>query len=871
MILRGFRGTCCAVLGLTCSSGLGTLAGIGEVDRLAADAACPSQPLVSALELTWDRLQAPNPQRARGSWGTAFEQLGAGNLLEARRLLQELAAQLSPACAEVSSVRLDLDLAALAYEAGDLEQAWRFARSARRRLAASSGDAPSLAASWLLQGEVALEWADFGLADAALTRAIAQATNDEHGGWLLSAATVRLSEVKERLGAMREARALARSALQVATSSRWGTIEAHAMRVLERTRAAEPNSASDALPTDPKPTGLSPSSLRDLELIVDETIRSRSPNSLVQLSEIATKLRHYAPRSLLLARTLGALLARQGPTVHPDEQQKRSIVWAVVHERCSAAIDALARRTCLDRHSSMVFELLVSIAQSHETALAFRLSQAWTRERRAAAHIGNWPFSPPCSADDLPVDTQRWRAASEALARARTEQRVVALDTETARRWGVSPDAEFALAAHRREVDADWRRALADWSSFRLDMVDPVASLAATEPTVSPFDETHDKSRSRFSGELLLTYVVDETRTLFFVVPPDPNGPISSHVLNHGRASWERMSLEFRAHLFTETVERSITVAERDTMVWWGRALRRGLLPANVVARLLRPTTRLLIEPDGPLWSVPFGALVLNDHGAPIWLGATARLTLIHGLGPPATSGGESTNLVARAGGVTIVGEAPKVDRRLRRSGRRGQRLGTPPAAATERRPHVDDLPGARVEVEALARLYGVKARAAPSETDINAIDDWRQAQIVHFATHGVFEPGPAALSYLTLGHQDSATDQRLEAWEISCLGHLQAHLVVLAACDSAPRGFAPLEAPGLSDAFLDSGARAVLAAMWPVADAATVEFMLSFHRSIKEGAPLDEALRRAVAERVADPFDRSPFRWAGFVLVGRA
>ncbi len=882
MIFRDFWCAGFTLLGLAMSPVLVSGAATGSMESPTTDEACPAHPVDLAMEMTWSPSEVSRTNTAMGAWGRAFEHLGAARVSEARELLAGLSTRLPPSCAEKITARLDLDRAATAYEAGELEHAWRFARSARRQITTHNYDPHLVAASWLVQGEVALEWGDAGLAVVALLQAVAQTADDQQSALVHWAATVRLSEAKEQLGALREARALARTAQQAAATRSWRLIEERAARVLRRTRAqtleGEPHDPSALSQIDSRVREPAVLMTRDLELIVDLDPSEHSPTASTSLRNAVTLLEQRAPRSLALARGLAAMLASEGLSTTAALTRQRTLAWNAVRSRCDAAIDASSNRYCQARYESVIFTLLVATTEAGEIELAFRISQAWSHERKASARMDRWPLSPPCSPLDRSVDKRHWREASQSMARALEERQAVALTAEDARRWGASWNVEYALAARNREAEATWRHALEDWSSLRLD-ADNALAESVEQPLANgvALVDLHDDPRTGLSGETLLAYVVGEEKTLLFVVPSNPRSPIVSHLLPHGRAGWQRRSEEFRTHLLTETVTRSISVAGRSTMDWWGRAVRRELLPVTLTSLLLRPSTRLLIEPDGPLWSIPFGALVLNDQGPPVWLGATVRLSLVYDLLAPQTALVKPAKRAQLAAKVLLVGATRRSDYKLTRSRRSGQRLRFSALPKGTSAPQLADLPGARVEIDALASLYDVRVRPFPVGIGDGSIDELLDAQLIHFATHGVFESGPAALSYLLVdrgnsrNHIDLESDQRLEAWEISCSGGTHAQLVVLAACDSAPRGFDPLKAPGLAEAFLESGARSVLSSMWPVADAASSKFMLAFHRSVKLGVPFDEALRRTVAEHAAAPFDRSPVRWAGFVLVGRS
>ncbi|GAA3824008.1 CHAT domain-containing protein [Nocardioides panacisoli] len=133
-------------------------------------------------------------------------------------------------------------------------------------------------------------------------------------------------------------------------------------------------------------------------------------------------------------------------------------------------------------------------------------------------------------------------------------------------------------------------------------------------------------------------------------------------------------------------------------------------------------------------------------------------------------------------------------------------------------------------------------------------------ADLVHFACHGVFRQDSPLSSALRLG------DGWLLASDIVTerLG-LEGSVVVLSACGS---GLSPdylSEPVGLASACLAAGARGVVAALWPVDDAVTLELMTHFYRGIAEGATVSSALRQArryVSERHPHPYYWAAFRY---------
>lgn len=252
-------------------------------------------------------------------------------------------------------------------------------------------------------------------------------------------------------------------------------------------------------------------------------------------------------------------------------------------------------------------------------------------------------------------------------------------------------------------------------------------------------------------------------------------------------------------------------------------AARLGQWLLNPVARHLGrseadPLTLLVVVPHGPLHPVPFEALP--------WAG---RLLI-------------DRYAVVTQPNLTAVAAA----------------LQAPAARPFEAVVAVGDprenLPGAREEaVELAARFPGGRALVGgeASESKVREIlKETGESDLLHFAVHGI-RPGPDQPLYLEL-MPDSAFDGRLHADELATL-KVPAGLVVLSVCDSASgRGETGDEIPWVVDrAFLEAGARTVLASRWPVHDAASVLFMRNFYAALAQptpgalGGPID-AFRRA-------------------------
>ncbi len=175
-------------------------------------------------------------------------------------------------------------------------------------------------------------------------------------------------------------------------------------------------------------------------------------------------------------------------------------------------------------------------------------------------------------------------------------------------------------------------------------------------------------------------------------------------------------------------------------------------------------------------------------------------------------------------------------------------------------------LPGAAAEIRRLAARYrSVHCRGIEGDDAFDA-DLWRQAAIVHLATHTQLDPWQPWNTAVTLGRGEGQT---LKAAEIARLD-LQARLVVLAGCTTAgDRTIGGEGLIGLAGGFLATRVPVVVATLWPVDDHAAARFMDPFYAALATGQPVAEALATARAACRADPRTAAPRYWAGFVAVG--
>jgi CHAT domain-containing protein len=319
--------------------------------------------------------------------------------------------------------------------------------------------------------------------------------------------------------------------------------------------------------------------------------------------------------------------------------------------------------------------------------------------------------------------------------------------------------------------------------------------------------------------------------------------------------------------------------ASDDERVEAARALFRALLPAPA-RRTVAAADRLLISPDGVLWDLPFAVLVTNDQGKPGYLGLEKPIVYVQSLRTFAQGFQASSAARPVKPRVLVVGN-PVYEQAVRRlqsrpvsapgSPMRGER-----ALLTQDSDLPESLPYAEEEAKSVATLYRAKAATGIEPSEVWFRRGAADADVIHLATHGYFNPFRAVSSGLLLAGPDAdsppgdtSRDGALQAWEVFVM-QLRADLVVLSACQTGLGARVPGEGLiGLTRAFQVAGAGSIIATQWRVADRSTATAMVRLHQHLLKGMSKDEALRQAMRALASDPATAHPYYWAPFVLVG--
>ncbi len=328
--------------------------------------------------------------------------------------------------------------------------------------------------------------------------------------------------------------------------------------------------------------------------------------------------------------------------------------------------------------------------------------------------------------------------------------------------------------------------------------------------------------------ELVLKYIILDTEVAIFA--------ITSKTINWELKSWTTDDIALE-----ETVINSIRNRTYD-------AQAAELLADKLVPEIASKFTKIIINPDGELYRIPFEILQKNkqflteNHE----IRYTSNLGFIHLENHPKPS---------QKGVLAIY--APNYPK-------------TETVVAT-RNFNASFLKGAKKEAEVISKLFPSKSYVGNDISKKYFFKTAPKASILHLAMHAEINNDEPGLSKL-LFNKNRETDDDLYLEELYAL-QLKADLAVLSACNTGlGKESAGRNLESFQRAFTFSGVPATVVSLWEVPDQSTSEIMGSFYANLKAGNTKSEALQKAKlhylnkhkATKLAEPY-----YWTGFILYG--
>jgi len=405
-----------------------------------------------------------------------------------------------------------------------------------------------------------------------------------------------------------------------------------------------------------------------------------------------------------------------------------------------------------------------------------------------------------------------------------------------------------------------------------------------------------------------------------WIVPPAGRGTV--RVIDLGEAATiDALVAEYRARIDAAkgregTIQKEgEAAAQAELAVVAAPLAKRTIEPLLAAAKeaLGKEPQELVISPDGPLWLLPFAALVLADGRFAVEAVAIRHVTSGRDLVTEKAARGDAAARDVRPPLIMAAPNfdsqstgkaAPAADRSLARPVRPSRRLAA-----------VEPLPGTLEEARSVADAVRRIATAAPEIVVADEATETRFKATVRpalavLATHGFFlakqEFDTDALAIQQAGTGRGLVDTRgdelenpltrcglmfagcnrasgdgngedgvLTGLEILGCDLRGTRLVMLSACQT---GLGKVESgegvAGLRQAFQLAGAETVVSTLWSVPDQETAQLSKAMFAALAEGASSAEAVRRAQLELIASRKEllevAHPFYWAAFTTTGR-
>ncbi len=494
------------------------------------------------------------------------------------------------------------------------------------------------------------------------------------------------------------------------------------------------------------------------------------------------------------------------------QQALRSIQDPLLLSRTEARI-LLARgeTTARDQPTEAIEALSKALAYFEKTGTSWRLADAYLALGRAhlAAHQPSLAEADFASGIRV-FEQMRSALTSESLRTSFFEQP-----------WDLYSEM-IRLQAERR----DGARALifADQARARtlLDATNGQTNATPTAPTAV--------QEILPSGVAVLYYAALDDRLLIWVVTRKSEDFVQTAARPTDVA---RLTERWRSDVGAEARQADTLMALYDMLI-------------RPIENRLPDRAPLVVVPDGVLHAVPFAALLRRENHR--YLVEDHVLNLAPSLAMLARSAKHSRTSAPTGVSALVVGNP------------RGE-------ANTSMR-----LPEAEDEAREIATLYPNRDLLVDTgATKAQFLALAGHHEIVHFAGHAISNDEYPSLSRLLFAGTGES-DRSLLAGDIATTHFDRTKLVVLAACRTSAgrirRGEGVLS---LARPFIAAGVPIVVASLSDVDDRASHAFFVRFHRALRLGAAVADALRSAQLNALADSDAvlRDPTNWATFTVIG--
>ena len=434
-------------------------------------------------------------------------------------------------------------------------------------------------------------------------------------------------------------------------------------------------------------------------------------------------------------------------------------------------------------------------------------------------------------------------------------------------------------------------------------LISPEAGISSGAVDPLAIDQAVADARDSLQpNEAVLEYMVTDSGVYLWVITKETiSDPI---FIKYERAQLMNDVITLRKTLESDTPD-PIVLTELFTS-FYDKLVKESL------AKLPDGVDTLILIPSGPLWYLPFSALIMTDQaGVPSGGLGTRSPYLVENytlayLPSLASLSSLTKGETEAAGGVRLLALAdPELSPDQLRKGEGSkcgeeEPLGRYEQLVTACQDFAKHLVGEEQEEQC---VY-----AGREAQEVRAHEDTGR-QVVVYAAHGQFNPYVPLQSKLLLAPGGEAAnlqsdsrkpDGNYHAWEALLTDYRGTELVILAACETllphlsnlkgtlavlakqecdqvelTPQQLEQIvvgdEVVGLARAFLSSGAEAVLGTLWLANPTAIGELLTSMAEYRKnEGNTWVQALTKAQRDLIKGTTFSNPWFWAPYQLIGR-
>ena len=448
------------------------------------------------------------------------------------------------------------------------------------------------------------------------------------------------------------------------------------------------------------------------------------------------------------------------------------------------------------------------------------------------------------------------------------------------------PEPERKAFADKQRLQREQTKSLQAEAAAARSVLDAArATIAKQFPAyadlVTPTTPRPDALRKLLGkGEALLVVHPTDTTTLVWLLDADGKNTLSASKLS--RSDLAQRVAELRKMLDLSAAPLGQRPALQPAAL---HAMYRDLL--GPLDGALRGVRTLIVASNGPLASLPLGALVTDAPGSgpAAWL--VRRLAVVQVPSPSALMALRRGAAPAAAAKPLLAFGDPLFD-----SGRPAPAAGTRPASVGRgaarydaewgfRYAEVPPLPDTRTELSALAAVLGADAASdlvlgaqatRKAVLGANLLD----RRVVAFATLGFMPgelPGVSKPALAMAADADERESPLLELDDVLGL-RLNAQWVLLSACNTAAGEQGGASMSGLVRGFFFAGARSVLATHWAVETESAASLSVATFQAQAQGrVSRAEALRLAqlalIDGRQGAGRWAHPYFWAPYALFG--